>query len=95
MKTEQSKISNSNAKNMVNFRVKTNNLRRVEELEIRNNGQATKSARGMPWHQEPTKDAAICEKPRGGESIRYIRGYPNGETRLSNTQSSYGEYIAV
>ena len=33
-----------------------------------NNGQATKSARGMPWHQEPTKDAAICEKPRGAES---------------------------
>ena len=32
------------------------------------NGQATKSARGMPWHQEPTKDAAICEKPRGAES---------------------------
>ena len=31
-------------------------------------GQATKSVRGMPWHQEPTKDAAICEKPRGAES---------------------------
>ena len=32
------------------------------------NGQATKSARGMPWHQEPTKDAAICDKPRLAES---------------------------
>ena len=32
------------------------------------NGQAKKSARGMPWHWEPKKDAAICEKPREGES---------------------------
>ena len=31
-------------------------------------GQAKKSARGMPWHWEPKKDAAICEKPRGAES---------------------------
>ena len=35
---------------------------------IQKNGQATKGARGMPWHQEPTKDAAICDKPRGAES---------------------------
>ncbi len=28
------------------------------------NGQAKKSIRGMPWHQEPTKDVAIYEKPR-------------------------------
>ena len=28
-------------------------------------GQANKSARGMPWHQEPTKDVISCEKPRG------------------------------
>ena len=44
-------------------------LRREPKNEkIQTNGQATKSARGMPWHQEPTKDAAICEKPRGVES---------------------------
>ena len=41
-------------------------------------GQAKKSARGMPWHWEPTKDAASCEKPRGAASRRYIRGFPNG-----------------
>ena len=29
-------------------------------------GQANKSARGMPWHQEPTKDAISCDKLRGG-----------------------------
>ena len=27
-------------------------------------GQAKKSIRGMPWHQEPTKDVAIYDKPR-------------------------------
>ena len=27
-------------------------------------GQAEKSARGMPWHQEPTKDVTSCDKPR-------------------------------
>ena len=26
-------------------------------------GQAIKSARGMPWHQEPKKDAISCDKP--------------------------------
>ena len=33
-------------------------------------GQAIKSARGMPWHQEPMKDATSCEKPRGGAISR-------------------------
>ena len=28
-------------------------------------GQAIKSARGMPWHQEPMKDAISCDKLRG------------------------------
>ncbi len=32
-------------------------------------GQARKSARGMPWHQEPMKDATSCDKPRGGANI--------------------------
>ena len=44
-------------------------------------GQARKSAERMPWHQEPKKDVAIYEKLRGAESRRYIRRYPNGETR--------------
>ena len=29
-------------------------------------GQANKSARGMPWHQEPMKDVTSCDKLRGG-----------------------------
>ena len=44
-------------------------------------GQATKGARGMPWHQEPKKDATNCDKPRGAVSRRYIRGFPNGAIR--------------
>ena len=43
-------------------------------------GQATKSARGMPWHWEPMKDVVNCDKPRGAVSRRYIRGFPNGAT---------------
>ena len=35
-------------------------------LRTREDGQANKSARGMPWHQEPMKDVASCDKPRGG-----------------------------
>ncbi len=27
-------------------------------------GQATKSARWIPWRQQPMKDAINCEKPR-------------------------------
>ena len=54
-------------------------------------GQAKKSARGMPWHWEPKKDVANCEKPRGAVNERYIRGYPNGETRMSHTHTTYAE----
>ena len=43
-------------------------------------GQATKGARGMPWHWEPMKDVVNCDKPRGAVSRRYIRGFPNGAT---------------
>ena len=35
---------------------------KLQSSEKRTYGQATKSARGMPWHQEPKKDAANCEK---------------------------------
>ena len=33
-------------------------------------GQAKKSARGMPWHQEPMKDVISCEKLRGAANER-------------------------
>ena len=34
----------------------------------RTHGQATKSARGMPWHWEPKKDATNCDKLWGAVS---------------------------
>ena len=48
----------------------------------------------MPWHQEPMKDVISCDKLRLGANIRLTRRFPNGETRLHNAQSSFGEYIA-
>ena len=36
----------------------------------------------MPRRQEPKKGVVHCDKPRGAVCRRYIRGYPNGETRL-------------
>ena len=43
-------------------------------------GQAIKSARGMPWHQEPKKDATSCDKPRGAahklRSVDFRMGKP-------------------
>ena len=60
-----------------------------ERYEIRSDeGQAIKSARGMPWHQEPKKDVTSCDKPWGAAHRRYIHGFPNGETRQSNTLSA-------
>ena len=40
--------------------------RRTKRSEVfSDEGQANKSARGMPWHQEPMKDVTSCDKLRG------------------------------
>ena len=57
------------------------NRRREQAKGGLKKGQATKSARGMPWHWEPMKDVVNCDKPRGAVSKRYIRGFPNGATQ--------------
>ncbi len=44
--------------------------------------QVSKSKRWMPWHLEPKKDVAICDKPRGADKRALSRGFPNGETPL-------------
>ena len=56
----------------------------VENERGSHKGQARKSARGMPWHWEPKKDVANCDKPRGAVNKRYIRGFPNGATHVDN-----------
>ena len=40
-----------------------------ELCDLRENGQAKKSAGRMPWHREPKKDVISCEKLRGGANI--------------------------
>ena len=44
--------------------------------------QIYKCKRWMPWHLEPKKDVAICDKPREADKRALIRGFPNGETPL-------------
>ena len=39
----------------------------------------TKGARRMPWHRKSTKDAASCEKPRGGANGLRSGGVRTGE----------------
>ena len=67
--------------NKIHFRTSENSTN-LKENRIKKYGQATKSARGMPWHWEPMKDVVNCDKPRGAVSRRYIRGFPNGATWL-------------
>ena len=38
----------------------------------------------MPWHQQPKKDAAICEKPRGVENRQRSGGIRMGEPVSGN-----------
>ena len=47
-------------------------------------GQARKSARGMPWHQEPMKDVISCDKLRGGANI--LR---SGDFRMGKPTARY------
>ena len=48
-----------------NFNFVRKSLHNSQVKDENQAGQATKGARGMPWHQEPTKDVTSCEKPRG------------------------------
>ena len=44
-------------------------IHKREQIKLFSIGQAIKSARGMPWHQEPMKDVTSCDKLRGGANI--------------------------
>ena len=57
-------------------------LREVLTIDSYSCSQVSKSKRWMPWHLEPKKDVAICDKPRGADKRALIRGCPNGETPL-------------
>src|SRR6185436_15283793 len=47
-------------------------------------GRCLRTARWMPWHQEPMKDVGGHDRPRGVVNQALIRGCPNGETRQSS-----------
>ena len=58
-------------------------------------GQANKSARGMPWHQEPMKDVISCDKLRGVANILWSgdfrMGKPTARYRMVNQIAIRGE----
>ena len=58
-------------------------------------GQANKSARGMPWHQEPMKDVTSCDKLRGAanelRSGDFRMGKPTARYRILNQIGIRGE----
>ena len=47
-------------------------------------GQANKSARGMPWHQEPMKDVISCDKLRGAANE-----HRSGDFRMGKPTARY------
>ena len=47
-------------------------------------GQAIKSARGMPWHQEPMKDVISCDKLRGAANELW-----SGDFRMGKPTARY------
>ena len=47
-------------------------------------GQADKSARGMPWHQEPKKDVISCDKPRGAANKLRSGDFRMGKPSTAN-----------
>ena len=48
----------------------------------------------MPRRQEPKKDAANCDKPRGAVSGRGSGDFRMGQPGCGNAQSPMGEHIA-
>ena len=52
-----------------------------------------KSARWMPWHQEPMKDVASCDKPWGAASRHRTMDFRMGQPGQSNVWSPVHEYI--
>ena len=47
----------------------------------------------MPGRLLAMKDVEGCDMPRGAAKQALIRGFPNGETRLTKSQSSSTEHI--
>ena len=55
-----------------------------KKLSSFDEGQANKSARGMPWHQEPMKDVLSCDKLRGA-----AKKHRSGDFRMGKPTERY------
>ena len=64
----------------------------LDIMKIQDN-QAKKSARWMPWHQEPKKDVASCDKPWRAVSRRRTMDFRMGQPGQSSVWSLSDEYI--
>ena len=53
-------------------------------MKATNKGQANKSARGMPWHQEPMKDVISCDKLRGAANKLRSGDFRMGKPAIVN-----------
>ena len=92
MKTEQSKVISN-----IKFRVILNTTNIIVEdntqrTEKRSSYKERKGNALAPGADEGRSDLRKATVRRKQPSTR---GFPNGETRLSNTQSSYTEYIGI
>ena len=65
MKTEHLKKESNKKKHIEQQTKKKCSIATTFEVRLVKKGQARKSTRGMPWHQEPMKDVISCEKLRG------------------------------
>ena len=63
------------------------------DMTTKNCGQATKGVRRMPRHQKAKKDAASCDKPRGGAHIFRSGDFRMGQPLPSNVGRLTDEYI--
>ena len=62
-------------------------------LKNRQIGQATKSARRMPWRQEPMKDGVSTDMPRGAASRHRSVDFRMGQPTIRNGMVSIPESI--
>ena len=80
---------------MYNFKGNKFLLIPMNLMYILEDGQANKSTRGMPWHQESMKDVISCDKPRGAANRRLAVDFRMGEPGIVNPISLCTEYIGT
>ena len=77
----------------------TINYRRVREqnqvIQTKEKWSSYKERKGNALALGADEGRSNLRKAAGSRKQASIRGYPNGETRLSNTQSAYGESIVI